>query len=527
MSLSVRSAAVASVGSLLAVSLLSACAAASDGTISTSSANSSGTTSSGTASPLAPSSSAPAAALASFYDQQLLWEGCGGDFECSNFSVPLAYDDPGKASITLKLIRLASQGDNVLGSLVVNPGGPGGSGIDYARAARAVTTDAMRDHYDIVGFDPRGVGTSNPIHCLDDAQTDAYIAADASPDNAAETADLERLSVQLGAACVAKSPTLVPNIGTRDAARDMDILRAALGDDKLNYLGKSYGTYLGATYAEEFPANVGRMLLDGAVDPSLNSTELAKGQAAGFELALKRFVQKCPDLPNCPLSHDPAVAITEVQNFLGKVDAQPLTTSQGRPLTEALAVLGIIGSLYDNDYGWPTLADGLSAAFKGDGSRLLEIGDYFTDRDSSGHYTTNGNDAIYAVNCWDKPATPGLAETQELAKQWAVEYPTFGTYLAWGNLPCATWPGHSTVAPHKVVAEGSPTILVIGTTNDPATPVEWAKSLASQLSHGLYMEWQGDGHTAYMRGSTCIDDQVDSFFIDGVEPTAGTVCPAP
>ena len=272
---------------------------------------------------------------------------------------------------------------------------------------------------------------------------------------------------------------------------------------------------------------MGRMLLDGAVDPSLSSTELAKGQAAGFELALKRFVEKCPDLPSCPLSHDPAVAITEVQNFLRKVDAQPLTTSQGRPLTEALAVLGIIGSLYDNDYGWPRLAEALQSALSGDGSDLLDIGDYYTDRDSSGHYTTNANDAIYAVNCWDKPATPGVSETETLATQWATEYPTFGTYLAWGNQPCSTRPGHSSVAPHKVVAEGSPAILVIGTTNDPATPVEWAKSLASQLSRGIYMEWQGDGHTAYQRGSTCIDDKVDAFFIEGVEPSPGTVCPAP
>jgi len=439
--------------------------------------------------------------------------------------VPLSYDNPAQASIELKVIKLpASEPGKRIGSLVMNPGGPGGSGIDYARAARGVTTDALRARYDIVGWDPRGVGTSDPIHCQDAAQTDAYIAADASPDTPAEVTQLESMSAEIGKGCAAKSPTLLDHVGTIEAARDIDILRAALGDDQLHYLGKSYGTYLGATYADLFPTKVARMVLDGALDPALDSSTLALGQAKGFELALHRFAEKCATLPECPLSANADEAVQQVRDFLNKTDSAPLTTNQSRPLTQALAVLAVVGSLYDNEQGWPALAQALGTAFKGDGSDLMATADYYTDRNANGSYNSNANDAIYAVNCFDKPATPGLTETEKLAAEWEKIAPTFGAYLAWGNLPCATWPSHSTTPSHPVKADGSPPIVVIGTTYDPATPVEWAKGLAAELSNGVYLEWNGDGHTAYQRGSTCVDNAVDAYLLDGTAPTSGTVC---
>ena len=463
--------------------------------------------------------------LASFYEQKLAWRSCDGDFQCAALTVPLSYDDPAAGSIKLSVLRYPTKNSSErLGSLVLNPGGPGGSGIDYARAARAVTSDALRARYDIVGWDPRGVGTSNPIECLDDKQTDAFIAADASPDDQAEVDRLAALSKQFGQECTSRSPKLVPNVGTREAAKDIDILRAALGDEKLTYLGKSYGTALGATYAELFPQRVGRMVLDGALDPALDGTALAEGQSVGFEVALRRFVENCPSNDDCPLPEDPAAALKKIDELLASIDKQPLKTDDGRPLTEALAVLGIVGSLYDDDSGWPALRYALTQAFTGDGNVLISIADFYTDRDTDGKYTSNGNDALYAVNCWDKPATPGVAETEKLAEQWAVKAPRFGAYLAWGNLPCATWPGHSAVPPHPVAAAGAPPIVVIGTTYDPATPVQWAKALAGQLDEGVYLQWDGDGHTAYQRGSSCVDKAVDTYFIDGTAPKDGTVC---
>lgn len=483
------------------------------------------TSSSGTASTSATPGAGTGPELARFYGQKLSWRSCDGDFQCATLSVPVSYDDPSGPTIGVEVVRLpASNEDARIGSLVLNPGGPGGSGLDYARAARGVTTDALRESYDIVGFDPRGVGASDPIDCLDDRQTDAFIAADASPDTPAEVAELDRMSAELGAACQQLSPDLLAHVGTLDVARDLDVLRVALGDDHLQYLGKSYGTAIGSTYAELFPTRVGRMVLDGAMDSSLDATKLSLGQAEGFERALRRFAEECPSIDGCPLSANPDAAVNEVRTFLKKVEAAPLPGAGDRRLTESLAVLGIIGSLYDKDSGWPALSGALARGFAGDGDALLKLGDYYTDRDSAGHYSSNANDAIYAVNCWDKPATPGTAATARLADEWASRFPTFGRYLAWGNLPCATWPGHSSVAPHAATAEGSPPIVVVGTANDPATPVEWARSLAAQLSRGVYLEWSGDGHTAYQRGSTCIDEEIDAYLLEGTVPADGTIC---
>jgi pimeloyl-ACP methyl ester carboxylesterase len=468
---------------------------------------------------------APDARLASFYSQQLVWRPCDGDFQCTSLSVPLSYDDPAAASISLQVIRLkAADQSRRIGSLVMNPGGPGGSGIDYARAARAVTTDALRERYDVVGFDPRGVGTSNPIRCLDDKQTDEFLTNDGAPSTPAEVAMVAEISAGIAKGCLQRSPQLVAHIGTRDVAKDLDILRQALGDQKLTYLGKSYGTAIGSSYAEQFPQNVGRMVLDGAIDPALDYNQIARGQAEGFELALRRFVEKCPSLDACPLPADPKAAVARIQAFLAELDAKPLPGEPGRPLTQALGLLGIVGSLYDNDSGWPDLASSLDLAFKGDGSGLLSAADYFNNRNSNGHFESNSLDALNAVNCWDLPATPGIAGIEQQVKEWSATAPTFGPYIAWSNLPCSTWPAHSSVLPHPIKAAGAPPIVVIGTTYDPATPVHMAKALAGELDKGVFLQWDGDGHTAYQRGSDCIDKAVDTYYLDGTPPKDGTLC---
>jgi len=472
-------------------------------------------------------SAAPTAdpALAAYYTQRLSWRSCNEGIQCAKLRVPLSYDSPGASAIDLSLVRLRTPRQaGRIGSLILNPGGPGGSGIDYGRAARSVTSQALRNRFDIVGFDPRGVGESSPIRCLNDRQTDAFIASDGSPDNAAEVRTAVALSRQFALQCASRSPRLVGQIGTRDAARDIDIMRAALGDPKLYWLGKSYGTFLGATYADLFPTRVGRMVLDGAVDPTLSNAGLAKGQAAGFELALGRFVDDCLRQKDCPLPAGRANALARIDRFLADVDRRPLPTDQDRKLTQGLAVLAIVGSLYDRGQGWPNLRFGLSEAFRGDGSVLMSAVDSYTDRSYDGTYYGNGNDALYAVNALDRTDRPGVAGIQRLAQEWKSVSPRFGEYLAWGNLPFTYWRSAPTNVPHPISAPGSPPIVVIGTRYDPATPYQWAQALAKQLTQGRFIGWNGDGHTAYLQGSRCVDSAVDAYLLTGAPPPNPLLC---
>jgi pimeloyl-ACP methyl ester carboxylesterase len=466
-------------------------------------------------------------ALASFYGQKLRWTSCGGGFECTELTVPVDYAAPTGDTIKISVLRLkASDQAHKIGSLLLNPGGPGGSGTEFGRAARSVVDASVRAKYDIVGFDPRGVGGSAPIACLDDKQLDAFISADGTPDTPGEVTQSEQLSQEFADACKAKSPQLYAHISTEEAVRDIDILRAALGDPKLNWLGFSYGTLLGATYADLFPTNVGRMVLDGALDPSLTNVELIHGQAKGFEVALHRFVQDCAKQSDCPLPRGEQAAVDRVAQFLNDLDAKPLKTNDPkRPLTQALAQNAIASYLYFPSYGdWDALRFGLQSAFDGDGSVLLSMLDERLSRNEAGHYTDNSTAALYAVSALDRPDRPDATESAALAAQWAKEAPVFGAFTAWGILPYHYWSAPATGKPHEIHAPGSPPILVVGTTYDPATPYPWAQALAKQLSKGVLLTRVGDGHTGYGKGSTCTDQAVDRYLTTGTPPPAGTVC---
>lgn len=477
----------------------------------------------GSGSSPAPSDSATNAYpdLNSYYSQQLKWKDCSDGFECSTVQVPLDYTDPGSKAISLSVVRLPSK--QATESLILNPGGPGGSGIEYARAASYVMTSKLRKHYNVVGFDPRGVGQSTPVDCLDDAQTDAYVASDGSPDDQKEIDETVEIYKQFAKACATKSAELYAHVDTVSATRDIDILRAALGDAKLNWFGKSYGTFLGATYAGLFPDKVGRMMLDGAIDPTLTNEELSKGQALGFENALHRFLKDCPTHDDCPLKNNEVAAFAQVMSMLNKLDSHPSQLSDGRTFTQAMGVTGVVGSLYDKVYGWEALRLALKDALGGNFDALAQNVDYYTSRDADGHYTDNSNDAIMAVNCLDRPDRASLAHTEELAKAWKKEAPAFGEYLAWGNISCTYWQAPATGKPETITAKGAPTILVVGTVNDPATPFPWAKALAKQLDSGVLLTFTGDGHTAYFQGSDCVDKYVDAYFLNGEAPK-GVVC---
>jgi pimeloyl-ACP methyl ester carboxylesterase len=476
---------------------------------------------------LRPLPSSTPAALAPYYHQKLTWRDCGAPgFQCASLSVPLDYAHPDTAgTVRLAIARKKAAGPGKrLGSLLVNPGGPGGSAIDYLQYAALGYPAAVTQRYDLVGVDPRGVARSTPVECLSDKQMDTYTALDTTPDNSAEISALTAADKSFAAACEKRSAKLLPHVSTVDAARDMDIVRALLGDQKLHYLGKSYGTFLGATYAGLFPQRVGRLVLDGAMDPSVNALEGSRAQAGGFEVAFGAFAKDCVKRAGCPLgTSSVAGAGRRLDALFTSLDAHPLPTGTSRRLTEALGTTGVIAAMYDQE-AWPTLRTALTSAEKGDGGPLLKLSDSYYERDDSGKYS-NLMYANAAVNCLDlPPALTSPAAVEHALPTFRAASPHFGTSLAWSSLLCGDWPVHATGRPERIEARGAAPILVVGTTRDPATPYAWAVSLAHQLSSGHLLTYVGDGHTAYGRGSDCIDSAVNAYLLSDTLPTPNTRC---
>ena len=311
---------------------------------------------------------------------------------------------------------------------------------------------------------------------------------------------------------------MLPYVSTEDTARDMDVIRAALGDEKLSYLGASYGTYLGAVYAGLFPDRVGRLVLDGALDPSLDGIETGKGQLVGFQQAFDSFVADCAKHDDCPLPADAAAAGRRIADFYLELDESPIPTfDPARPLTEGLANLGIGEALYAPEYFWEPLRTGLAQAFGGDGSTLLQLADLYTDRKDDGSF---GNllEANIAINCLDKGSLSTLEEAAALVPDYEKLSPVFGAGFAWGTITCREWPYPPVAEVAPIAAEGAAPILVVGTTRDPATPYVWAEALADQLASGVLLTYDGDGHTAYNRGNACINRAVEAYLVAGNRP---------
>jgi pimeloyl-ACP methyl ester carboxylesterase len=461
--------------------------------------------------------------IAKYQKQKLEWTDCGGGNTCADLQVPLDYTKPNGSTILLRVLKNpATIEDKRIGSIVVNPGGPGGSGYEYARSDQLFSS-GVAARYDVVGFDPRGVGRSAPVQCLTPSEADRFYSFDGSPDSDAEATAALLLGRRFAGLCEQSDAELLPFLGTRDAARDLEVLRGALNEDQLNYLGKSYGTFLGAEFARQFPSKVGRFVLDGAIDPSLNADNYARGQATGFERALTAFIADCVKRKSCPLGRDPEKARERLDAYLDKLDQKPQKV-RDRELTQALGTLGVLASFYSKS-SWGTLRDALGKALRGDGSGLLRLADFYSDRQPNGSYRTNGLDAFYAISCMDREDPKGVDDTKALATTLTEEVSrTFGAYLAWGNTPCQSWTQKPTLVPAAVAAAGAEPIIVIGTTRDPATPYEWSVALAEQLDSGVLVSWDGDGHTAYGNGSTCVDKVVDRYFTSGKAPSAEVRC---
>lgn len=473
-----------------------------------------------------PAAQGAPAGLERFYTQQLDWEDCGDD-RCAWVEVPVDYEEPDGETTRLRMRRIEATGDGGR-VLFVNPGGPGGSAVDFAGSMTSLLPEDVRDVYDIVGVDPRGVGESEPIDCLDDAAFDAYLSggSDPDPDDAEEVERLREETRTFGAGCRERSGALAEHVSTAEAARDMDVTRALLGQSELDWFGASYGTQLGATYATLFPENVGRMVLDGAVDPALDGVESSLGQARGFQLALEAYIDSCVELASCPLGQDADAALDRMTDLLDSIEAEPLPTDQdGRELTAGLAFYGVAVTLYDQAT-WTILTQALGPAIEGDGSVLLRLSDLYFTRQPDGSYQDNIGEVISVVSCLDQSERLTLEETVDLLPEFEDASPVFGRPLGWGSIGCTDIGLEATNPQVEIDAAGAPPIVVIGTTRDPATPYENAGRLADQLGEdvGVLLTREGDGHTAYSSGNRCIAEAVDTFLLDGTPPEDGLTC---
>jgi pimeloyl-ACP methyl ester carboxylesterase len=471
--------------------------------------------------------------LERFYTQTLAWSSCAGIFQCSTLTVPLDYANPAGRTIQLAVIRAkATDPAHRIGSLITNPGGPGGSGVDFVKQGYPVQPgqpshfgSQLRADFDIVGFDPRGVGRSAPITCLSDTQLDHYFALYHAPQTPAQVDSVVTGDKTFDAGCQARSAMLLPYVGTPNAARDMDILRAALGDQKMYYLGASYGTYLGAIYAELFPTRIARAVLDGPLPPNMTTKQLDLGQAQGFQTELTRFITDCVTRPDCPLGTDATTAGRKLADFLASAQIHPLTTGTGRMLDEAFAETGVLVTLYDSPTSWPVLRKALAMAMAGDGRALLALSDMYSQRDpKTGHYS-NQSEANVAINCLDHPdPVHTVADVKAELPAYQQASPLVGASFAWADLMCAYWPVPPQSEPHPVHYAGTPPILVVGTLHDPATPYPSAQQMTQQLGSAVLLTYNGDGHTAYHRGSSCIDAAVDNYLTQAAIPATSTVC---
>ncbi|RYJ05667.1 MAG: alpha/beta fold hydrolase, partial [Actinomycetales bacterium] len=405
----------------------------------------------------APASAAP---LKAFYEQKISWSDCDGD-RCGWVKVPVDYEKPDGETLRLRVRWVDATSDSSK-VVFVNPGGPGGSAVDFAGQMATSFGDGVRKAYNVVGVDPRGVGLSDPVTCLDDKAMDAYVASDPTPDDPAEVKEFEDATRTLGEGCVKRSGELASHVSTEEAARDMDVVRGVLGQKTFTWFGASYGTQLGATYATLFPQTVGRMVLDGAVDPDESTIESALGQATGFQRAFDAYAASCATKDDCPVGSDPEQATQKLSSLLEAIDRTPLRTGTSRVLTEGNAFYGIAVTLYSEE-SWPILTQALQAAVKGDGTVLLRLSDIYFDRDASGKYTSNQGQVISAVSCLDADDRPTFAEMEKQVPRFEKVSPLFGRALALGAGGCSLWPVEATNPQPTIDATGSAPIVVVGT----------------------------------------------------------------
>lgn len=482
-----------------------------------------GTTSSATSTPKS---------VAQFYDQKLNWKSChGSGFDCTTVTTPIDWAHPSKGSIKLALIRhkTTSKASRV-GSLLVNPGGPGGSGYDFVEQSLDYAADAsLQKSFDVVGWDPRGVGRSAPISCLSDKAMDTFLYATPANTEGSDAWLQDQVPKEqaFAAACKKNTGALLGHIDAESNARDMDLMRAVLGDKKLNYLGFSYGTFFGEHYAKLFPKKVGRLVLDGPVDPSIGEPQDFTTQMGGFESAYRAYLADCLTGQDCPFSGTLETALAQSKTLFDGVAARKLVASDGRMLTEGDLGTAISYPLYSEE-AWPQLSQMLTLVKAGKPDAAFQFADAYNDRNSKGHYSSDA-DVYTAALCLDGVFPSDLAGTRATMNTIAAAAPTIGAILSYSDwvhvsIACQNWPYKSVLQPEQIHAAGAAPIMIVGTTNDPATPYSGAVSIAKQLDKGFLVTRKGQGHTAYGSGNTCIDDTVDAYLVKGTVPATDPLC---
>ncbi|ELS56251.1 alpha/beta hydrolase [Streptomyces viridochromogenes] len=473
-----------------------------------------------------PSSAGSATSLpSSLISQKLDWGRCedvgdspapGDEWRCATLKAPLDWAKPDGETIDLALIRSETKGDDRIGSLLFNFGGPGSSGVStlpwYASSA-----SELAERYDLVSWDPRGVGGSEGVRCRSDKEIQASESVDITPDTAAEETAYFRDAGAFGKGCQKSTGALMAHVSTTDTARDMDLMRQVLGDSRMHYFGISYGTELGGVYAHLFPQHVGRLILDAVVDPSADAAGHAENQARGFQRALNNYLEST--------GQGAEEGSRKIADLLKRIDARPLPTSSERKLTETLALIGLIRPLY-SEANWPTLTSALEAAEAGDGTELLALADDYNDRDASGHYAT-GTHSQRVISCLDDKQRPTVEEAKRLLPRFEKVSPVFGPMLGWDTAGwCHDWPVAGQYDTPEVSAPGAAPILLVGNTGDPATPYEGTRRMADELGKGVgvVLTWKGEGHGAYGKGSDCVDSAVNAYLLQGTVPKDGKVC---
>jgi pimeloyl-ACP methyl ester carboxylesterase len=526
--------------SCLAV-VLTGCTATIDGTgtaigAKVSPSPSGSSSSSGSGSATAPDPAAPTQPAANFVDcHKLFGTFTPGvikfpagrlaklTFTCTVISVPLDYADPTGRTTQLVLLRVHDSDDtHPEGQLLLNPGGPGGAGLDFSVELSAQLPTTVLDHYDLIGFDPRGVGNSSPVSCISDAEKDQLNADSPDVETAAGRAEAKADAKMVDDGCTAKYGSALADFNTVNTAKDMDQIREAVGDTKLNYLGFSYGTELGSVYAHLFPNKVRMMVLDGAVDPLGGNIKSTTIQLGGFEQAFDQFAGWCR-------AHSPCRSLgnarQDVYKLLATAARNPIPSSkpgETRKATPSLVLTGVSEAMYSRQE-WPTLGRALTSGLKGDSAGLLALADNYNQRSADGTYS-NLIDADVAISCNDSAPGPSDATIAATAKSWARRFPLFGPSAAGGLYSCQQWQPDRTVPPLPT-APTPQTVLVLGNLHDPATPYHGAIDLTRTMGHAELLSWNGEGHTSYLRGSSCVDNYVDGYLVGGTLPPTDTTCP--
>ncbi len=471
----------------------------------------------------APAAAGAAPAPAPAAPDHLAWHACSGGLRCATLTVPVDPAKPDGATLGLGVIRArARHRSERIGTLVLNPGGPGVPAVAYLAAVADTLPDPIRDRFDLVAFDPRGVGTSSPIECED--SLDPLFDQSFQPATAAARADLADAVRTLAAACEARSGALLSHVSTVDAVGDLERLRVALGEDRLSYVGFSYGTFLGASYASAYPHRVRAFVLDGPIDPAMTADAVALGQARGFEHSLDDFLADCSAHPGCAFHHggDAAAAYDALRDRAART-AIPARSASGRGLNQTRFDAAVLQQLYLGRAAWPSLAKALAAADRGDASTLLESADAFVGRDSAGR-DDHALEAFWAVSCLDGPAIGDLGAAAALEARAVAVAPRLGAFIVNNSLPCSVWPVPPVAPPGRLEAKGAPPILVVGTTDDPATPLVQAKALAGTLERGRLLVAGGEQHTSFNVGNACVDGIVTRYLVEHRLPRPGTRC---